>query len=170
MTLLEHVRAFLDHREAISELWRSLDRHIITKQLKSFAGPLPPQRRLGSNDIVASPDELYEAATAGVLELETVLRAVMEQPGMEGVVLKLAPLKDRGRALEKARDDYSHRAPPSFSWLFDIARASVVCQTEEQIIGVINLLEKAPGVRIIRQKNRFVGPTPGKPSITQNTL
>jgi len=45
------------------------------------------------------------------------------------------------RAAEKARDDYGDRAPgPALSWLFDVARAKIVCQSAAQIAAVIEAL------------------------------
>jgi hypothetical protein len=40
-------------------------------------------------------------------------------------------------------------------------RGSLLCETEDDICGVVHLLEESPGVRILRLKNRFRNPTPG---------
>jgi hypothetical protein len=140
------VRAFLEHRQSIEAAWRAVDRQVVSKELLPFSGALPQQPRVGGSPggaIVSSMDELYEAAAVGKAELQGILERIVGRPGFEGAYLKLAPLKSRVRAAEKAADDYSHRAPPNFSWLYDIARASVICETEEAIVGVVNGLRES---------------------------
>jgi hypothetical protein len=108
--VLEHVRGFLNHRVEIEALWESVNQGLVLS-VESFAPEkLPQQPRLGTEEPVASIDELYEAAEAGREELGRVLGGLVEELGPDdGMVLKLAPLKQQERALEKARDDYGKK-------------------------------------------------------------
>jgi hypothetical protein len=121
--LVGHVHGFLGHRLRIAAHWRAVspgDR--VAKEVRPFAHALRQQRPLGSDTAVASIDELYEAAAAGARELGEVLAAVTE--GLEGVVVKLAPLKEKTRALEKANGELAlglqmrnYRGGVSLTWL-----------------------------------------------------
>jgi hypothetical protein len=71
-------------------------------QVAAFTRPLVQQPRLGGGaGVVASLDELYEVAEVGRLELKAALEALAARH--PGAYLKLAPLKARERALEKAQ-------------------------------------------------------------------
>jgi hypothetical protein len=91
-------------------------------------------------------------------ELKELLEGVASSCNGAGAVrIKLAPLKGRSRALEKARDDYSHRLPgPAFSYLYDVVRASVVCGSEDAVLAVVDALRTGPrGAEVLRIKNRW---------------
>ena len=75
-----------------------------------------------------------------------------------GAVLKLAPLKGLARAAAKARNEYAKNTAPATSWLFDVVRGSVMCATEDEIVGLYAALDKDPRVDIVRTKNRFNPP------------
>ena len=64
--------------------------------------------------------------------------------------LTIAPLKSRKRCGEKANDDYGDDA----GRLVDILRASIVVDTEEQLIAVAEALG---GLKVVRLKNRKFG-------------
>ena len=75
--------------------------------------------------------------------------------------MKVAPLKGRRRAEEKARDKYSSREPgPACSWLYDVVRASVLCDTPHALELALRNLERQPGLCIVTFDNRFRNPTP----------
>jgi hypothetical protein len=48
----------------------------------------------------------------------------------------VAPLKSRRRVVEKAGDDYKARLPPTFAWVYDVVRASVICADEASLVQV----------------------------------
>ena len=64
--------------------------------------------------------------------------------------LTIAPLKSKKRCQEKIKDDYSDEADR----LVDILRASIVVDTEEQLIAVAKALG---GLNVVRLKNRKFG-------------
>lgn len=101
-----------------------------------------------------SLDALYEVAALATVEFKAILTGACP----EGVELKLAPLKGRGRAGAKARDEYANKTAPCFSWLFDITRGSALCQSENDIVKFYKALEADPRVDIVRTKNRFAPP------------
>ena len=113
--------------------------------------------------IVNGIEDLYMAASVG-LEVfgEILLRdiAPVLGGGKSGVVapaFKVAPLKQRDRAGEKARDDYSQRKDkPGESWLYDIVRGMLECDTQDQICDVAMALRAHPRVQVVRLKNRFL--------------
>ena len=71
---------------------------------------------------------------------------------------RLAPLKGRDRAAAKARDEYKDKAEPFVSWLFDVVRGSVLCETEADIVRLYEALRANPSVEVVRIKNRFNPP------------
>ena len=76
----------------------------------------------------------------------------------DGAVLKLAPLKGLARAAAKARNEYAKNTAPATSWLFDVVRGSIMCATEDEIVGLYEVLDKDPRVDVVRTKNRFNPP------------
>jgi hypothetical protein len=67
-------------------------------------------------------------------------------------VLTTADLKGEQRCREKTDNEYDGDA----NRLCDVGRSSIVCETEEQIVGVIDGLRK--DCEIVRMKNRFANP------------
>ena len=63
-----------------------------------------------------------------------------------------APLKGRARAAEKARNEYDTKPAPATSWLFDLVRGSVICDTEDELVGLIRKLDADKGVEIVRNR------------------
>lgn len=108
--------------------------------------------------------DLYEAAAVAAEVFQELMNDLVEKTNLDPSMLHLAPLKGQDRAAEKARDDYSGRTPgPAVSWLFDIVRGSLECDTEDQICSVLESLfvNPDPRLQVIRLKNRFINPTPG---------
>jgi hypothetical protein len=101
--LLGHIRAFLDHRERIDALWRRVGKGLVTG-IRSLSGELPQQRTTGGRTVVSSVEELYEAAAVGLGELEALLTECVAV--LPDAHLSVAPLKQRERAMEKARGQW----------------------------------------------------------------
>ena len=112
-------------------------------------------------------EDLYVAATAAspifaVILKDDIVAAIGEDifPDARSHI-KVAPLKDKVRAAEKAKDDYGKRADgPGDAWLYDIVRGAVMCSTQEQICAIVAALHSHPRVQVVRLKNRFKNPTP----------
>jgi hypothetical protein len=97
-----HIRGFLSHRQRIDSFWHATSPHqTVARGLYPFSQPLVQQRRLGDGAVVETVEELFGAAEAGRNELREVLGGVVA--ACAGCELKMAPLKQRARALEKAR-------------------------------------------------------------------
>ena len=77
-------------------------------------------------------DELYAVANLAFNTYAEVMTAACPNDA----VLKLAPLKGRPRAAAKARNEYAKNTAPATSWLFDIVRGSIMCATEDEIVGL----------------------------------
>ena len=99
-------------------------------------------------------DELYAVAEKALLKYGEVMTAACPS----GAVLMLAPLKGLARAEAKARNEYAKNTAPATSWLFDVVRGSVICATEDEIVGLYAALDEDPRVDIVRTKNRFNPP------------
>ena len=112
-------------------------------------------RQRGLNGAPAETlDELYEVGNKALLMYAEVMTAACPSDA----VLKLAPLKGRERAEAKARNEYAKNTAPATSWLFDVVRGSVMCATEDEIVGLYAALDKDPRVDVVRTKNRFNPP------------
>ena len=114
--------------------------------------------------------DLYEAAAVAMSVFSSILNGDLASslsyffPDIGGHI-HIAPLKDPKRAEEKARDDYGARKDgPGESWLYDVVRGMVECDTQEEVCAVIAALHalslSSPRVQVIRLKNRFKSPTP----------
>ena len=108
------------------------------------------RREVGSGGAVQSWAELYAAAEAAYPAFHSLLTDVVAAAGGVASVRIIFPpdshkFKGRERAAQKARDDYSDRSPgPAFGWLFDIARAALVCETAEVVKRVLAVLVADP--------------------------
>lgn len=110
------------------------------------------------DELVRNLDDLYDAAEPAHSELKTVLdRMIAEFKGFDETNVVVLPLKSRGRAYQKAKEEYGDRRPgPSESWLYDVVRASVICKSYKQMADVNKWLGK--NVHIVTAKNRFAKP------------
>jgi hypothetical protein len=153
--------------------------------LAGLSPPVPAQQRRRDGEVVETLEEVYRHASRALPELEEILRACTE--GVDGMEVKIAPLKPRQRAIEKAKDDdacvrdlvpfaavivsgsassdanlastedYSARAPPAVSYLLDICRARV-CTDKGQVLKVVEQLTGKAGIKVVRIQNRFASP------------
>lgn len=81
---------------------------------------------------------------------------------LPGATSSVAPLKGRERAGEKASSDYGGKTES----LVDIARASIVCQTIEQVVECYEAA--ASEFEVVRVKNRFASPAGGYRDLNLN--
>ena len=117
------------------------------------------QQRDTDDHLVRCLDGLYDAANLAQTEFESFLRQLIADVGGFNISrdLILPPLKPRDRAFEKAKKEYTHRKPgPPESWMYDIVRASIVCQTTKQLNELNKWLSK--NAHLVQAKNRFFNP------------
>ena len=121
----------------------------------------PAMRQVNqSGAVISNLDELLSVGKEAKEVYEKFLKSLLESLNLDESMLHIAPLKAEKRCIEKARDDYSSReCGPAESWLYDIVRGTIICETEQEISDVVSALEKSKSV--IRMKNRFKKPTPG---------
>ncbi len=117
------------------------------------------QQRNSNNKVVRNLDDLYAAAEAAYPEFKSIVEQLVDE--ISGLDYKkniiLAELKPRGKAYEKAATEYSDRdlGPPE-SWLYDICRAGIVCNTVKQVSEISKWLTS--NSTVIKAKNRFADP------------
>jgi len=134
-----------------------------TQMVRDSEGPPRPCR---------SYPDLVAAGTARQLEFEMLVRQICSDSGMDpderikdcpekapnqhlGMKrMQMGPLKRQERSEEKVRDDYGG----DFGKLFDIVRASILCNNASQIVLCVEALRRRPGCTIVRIKNRFRHP------------
>lgn len=135
----------------------------------------PIYRQCGkTGEVVQHMNELFEAAEivkpmfeasliriATECSLSTTGRASSTSPTSTRSGLVISKIKSVARVAEKIREKYLSVSPgPACSWVFDVLRASFVCDSQEQIFHVYEALRDDPDIKIIRVKNRFLKPTP----------
>jgi tetratricopeptide (TPR) repeat protein len=138
---------------------------------------------------VRSIEELYDAAVIALPVFTELLKRIVA--GVDGLTLEgersqcitdwrsldssepvfpfesqsmnIAPLKGQQRTSEKANDDYEKRNPgPGITWVNDIVRGSIVCETIKQMKEVMTVLLAEVGDvkgEIAKCKNRCLNPT-----------
>ena len=85
--------------------------------------------------------ELFEAAAIAKDGYKAFLLRIVNHVNIPVEYLKIASLKETKRCIEKAHDDYGKRVPgPDVSWLFDVVRAMFLCQTEKEILSIVEAL------------------------------
>ena len=165
-----HTSSFYVCRKAMNEKWASLsDGSIeafpaVVNKIElpdnTFDESMRQQSLAGR--VVENYTELFEAATVALLAYDLSLRALLRSLVLPDRYLIVAPLKSERRAREKANSDYHTREPgPGFSWLFDIVRASILCESTQQILAVLKALCANDNLQVCRLKNRFKKSTPG---------
>lgn len=122
------------------------------------------QRQIDGTSPITSVEEVYAVAEKVLPLFEKMLNEIATAAGAD-VTVKLPPLKAKGRALPKARDDYGeYECPnggPAVGWVFDIVRGTLSCGSVESIKMVVALLVQDTRITItIKFKNRFKNPTP----------
>lgn len=115
---------------------------------------------------VKTLDELYIAAEIAQKvfsrSLTRVIALLDEAEGAQSSNIKVnfMRLKEKGRAHAKAYERYVTEMPgPAVSWVTDIARASIVFRSSDQIIKCLKILQTDPAIHIVNVKNRFLRPT-----------
>ena len=77
--------------------------------------------------------------------------------------LEIVPMKSRSRSAEKAGDDYVDRFPgPGCSWVMDLIRGSIICNSVPQMKDTMVALNEAVemvGGEVVKCKNRCLTPT-----------
>ena len=117
------------------------------------------QQRDTSNHVVRNLDDLYNAAEAAYADFKSIVQQLVDD--ISGLDFKkniiLSQLKSRDRAYEKAKTEYGSREPgPPESWLYDICRAGIVCNTVKQLSEVSKWL--ISNTHVVQAKNRFAEP------------
>lgn len=114
------------------------------------------QKVIDGSRAVETLDELYEVATFVEQPFKEEMERVEASIG-GSVTTEFPPgLKKRGRAEEKARDDYDN----NFGMLFDIVRMLFLCGTGAEMKAVAVALQKSGCfVHGIKWKNRCKYPT-----------
>jgi len=117
------------------------------------------QQRNTKGKVVQNFDELYDAANTAYSDFKSIVQQLVDE--ISGLDYKkniiLPELKPRYRAYEKAKTEYSHRdLGPAESWLYDICRAGIVCNTVKQLSEVSKWLTSNSNV--VQAKNRFAEP------------
>ena len=137
--LVSHIVSFNEHRKAIDAVYLGLrgngDIESVQKLdtieiAKDKFDPSMRQMSL-SGGFVNGIEELYESAAVASTVFSSILMVNVASllTDLFPVIcdrVYLAPLKDKNRAEEKARDDYSDRSSgPGVAWLYDIVRGMV---------------------------------------------
>ena len=200
--LLAHLKYFMDHRARMDQLFAEVSpegailEHVAFDLVKKPAtgnwDPLLRQQRPAkpgrpADGVVDTLADVYEAASLAKKVFDAKLESMRGAVGLPEGALVLPPLKGAARAAEKAANDYGSRDPgPGFAWLMDIVRASIVVDTEDQVLAILNHFPKrrgapaadagsallggnadadgdgdddgVPDVEMIRLKNRFATP------------
>ena len=183
-TVLQHLQYFKEHREKMDKLFATVSPEGDVLRHKAFDAALAPRMRQQKpgGGVVETLGDVYAGAKAAKVVFDAAITRAAADAGLEPDAVVLPPLKGPKRAAEKAADDYAERVPgPAVSWLFDIARASVVVNSEGEIAALLaafprvsghgptggllgsggggNAEANAPPVEMVRLKNRFAKPT-----------
>jgi hypothetical protein len=176
-TFFEQTKRFFECRKLLRNRWADLHSTILTEVREiSCCDDGSRQQNIHGNN-VENLDELYQAARVVNDQYQVFLTSMLSELAIDPLQLRGGILKGEARAAEKAMDDYSNRSPgPSVSWLFDIVRASVYCESQEEILTIIDyLISEAMSTtdaayrthtsglsfKLMRLKNRFRTPTAG---------
>jgi tetratricopeptide (TPR) repeat protein len=109
-------------------------------------------------EIARNLGEVYDGASqCKSCFLDFVYSICDKIKGLDHFDAVLAELKPHDRASEKAKSDYSHRLPgPSETWLYDVLRATITCNTVKQVETINKFLSRK--AHIVQAKNRFAAP------------
>lgn len=111
-------------------------------------------------DVVKPYFEKCMATIAAECTLSAKGRASSSSPTSTRSGLVIADVKSVSRVAKKIREKYLHVIPgPACSWVFDVLRASFVCDTQDQIKHVYETILQHADMKIVRVKNRFQKPT-----------
>ena len=132
--------------------------NIVNADLSKRSLPASNPLKQSSNDL----DELYQQAAEAQPYLNQLTQKVANQLGGEALIPKT--LKARERSQEKIAADYGGDA----SRITDLARSSVIFETEEQVLQALNVLQQ--DMNVLRVKNRFEKPVNGYRDVLLNLL
>lgn len=120
----------------------------------------PNCRQVDSNGVVInSIDDLFSIATTTSTKLEKTLSIIIKENGLKPNSLMTTPLKSIDAIKLKAKNEYSSRlVGPSISWIHDVVRCSVVCDTVDEFLKMFKSLNSTKDLKIISIKNRFATP------------
>jgi tetratricopeptide (TPR) repeat protein len=186
---LRNAYYYLSHRKSLLSLWQNLSYQDSAFDETVPTDTIPPMDLVSptgdtnmreleyaqwdlTGNVVTNLGQLYEHAEFVKPVFESSLKHIASecnlsvrepQDGRETTAesgLLLCSPKMADRATEKAREEYSKVDPgPACAWIYDILRASFVCDTEEQIRNVYDLIGFDSNFTVIRVKNRFKTPT-----------
>lgn len=163
----ENLREFFEHKREIDALWESLGCTRVQEIaavdnvcLSSFSFNDLGRQLSSAGVAVTTISELYTAAAQAQPAFEMVMRRVCKAASIPASNLKLAPLKRICRTLEKAEYEYVDRPGAPISWVSDVVRCSVYCDTEDQAVDFLQSLQGVDGIQVIKIANRFKHPTP----------
>lgn len=159
--MLENLRRLMKMRESNELIARDKVEAALRNIRWRAAGP--GEKHLGEDRRQCGPDgkpaesleALYEVAELARVVYSEVITDACTGGAAEIIV---APLKGRDRAGAKARVEYEGKMPPCYSWIFDVVRGSVLCETSDDIVRLYQALEADQRVDIVRTKNRFSPP------------
>ena len=154
--LFHNLKGFKSAREQIAE--------IASKHIKGSVEEIPwvgmdlgdECRQCGLDGTPAKTlEDLYAIAEVAREEYAKVMTAACTD---SAAALTVAGLKGKERAAAKASEEYKDKTEPFVSWLFDVVRGSVLCETEDAIVRLFRAIEANPNIEIVRVKNRFNPP------------
>jgi hypothetical protein len=114
------------------------------------------QQQVDNATIVTSLDQLYESAEMAKEPFHNFAKRMEETCG---IPIRVEPsLKDRDRAYQKMKDNYSTRPGPAASWLLDIVRGRAICSSVKDIVRLWETIMEDEYAVVVRLKNRCVTP------------
>lgn len=136
----------------------------------------PNFRQRGLNgDIVSNFKQLYDCGSAVKSTFDSYLNKIAKALHMKTFVwdgysneiddvgLVLCPMKPSDRATQKIQEKFQKIEPgPPESWLYDLVRASFVCDSENQIAEVCDALQRnfTSIFEVVQIFNHFITPYP----------
>lgn len=169
-SFLENAQLFFQTKKALDLIWtQSLSTELEMLESSNVSDHsiayLSAFRQTDSKgNIVNSLSDLYATARLAQPCFENSIRSILSILQLDESSMHMAPLKGESRAVEKANDDYIDRVPgPAISWLFDIVRGAIICDTMDDVLKIVLHLQQLnlDDLKVIRLKNRFRSPTPG---------
>ena len=76
-------------------------------------------------------------------------------PDIDGVEVKIGPIKNFATAKIKAEMKYAGSTHQPYAYLVDMLRCSMLCSSDVQIMNLLRKLEEMPEVVMVRLKNYF---------------
>lgn len=170
---MKNLLDYLEAKREFDNLYRAKVPDKLTRMLLEGMSKYVPMRSLQTvhregvdcPEPVASADELLSVAAQSRERIFDVLRRIANKIGLEvfeaaddlkamGMVgLLLGPTKKKERINSKAAKYPDDEHP--YSKIIDVLRCKYVCESTTQMRCVVDALESAPGVTVVRLKNYF---------------